>query len=724
MRLSNAEGRCAGASSKPSLGWARSNAEGRCAVPLICALAIVAGCSPSAEPRSQAAVPSPVEATPVEAVAKPPPVTSAPHGMPITLLAVTEQVDAAVTADAGARLRIWPRLDGSQEPVVVIGGEPRQLAIARDGVTLLIAILDTARNLELVRVDRDGHVLGRAHPPGEQSYLEVEALAGGMLALRADRAVEWFDARGASRGVLVPEAGTRVLSLATRRGAALALLESGDEPSKLRWIAVADRLLWSTTVQLPITIDRVALSPDHHRIAGLVRGAANVAIVELAPAVAVIGNVAVTGDGSRPFGFTDDDRAGIIGASALDWWVARPPPTPPPQKPVAVDPWNTSGAQVPVMSTPISDTTTAIGDGVVVAAMETSLALITPTRTRYLGYHELAIGTLAARGATVVLASGGHVLWLDHKLAAVHASSKRDQENGIVAVVDDHHVLATRSDPDRETGIHEVEGTPPPLAEVLVRDTASGKELVVGKFSPYQAYTYDAATRVIAIAGDLRTERYRLDPMFATATKLQPLKTNAGSTVTPCAGANGAVAGATSNDDEGATVFATFVEPTPAKPSTRPLRPINVTLAGGALGIDPRCRLVTSRITNGQLELWRYDQVRPTKVATIPAPKPGPLGSVSFTSDGSAIALVAGAEILVVDLTNGTVRWRISLWQPHTVVFTGDDRQVIVASQGLLALDATTGHRTAAACGWNFALTDEAYNSGTLGTTTVCEEAP
>ncbi len=690
---------------------------------LIC-VALIAACSspaPTPEPELQPSPPFPAPA-PVA----PAPLIASPHGNAITTVAMTDEGDAAVTADAGERLRIWPTLDGTHEPVVLTGGAPRHLAIARDGVTLVIAILDTAGNLELVRADRDGRVLGRARPPGEQPYLEVAAIASGMLALRADRAIERFDARGTSRGVLLPDTGSRVLSIATRHGAAIALLDTGDGPSKLRWIAATDQLLWSTTVELPVTLERIALAPGHHRIAGIVRGGANAAIVELAPSVAVIGNVATSDDQPRPFGFVDDDHAVFHLPSTLEWWIAPKPL--PSLSPPTDDPWNrvtqAPPAGLPLVAVP--DTGSAIGDGLVLAGMETALILVTPTTTHFLGYRELAIGAVTAHGPAITMTTNGHVLWIDGALGVASATATAEQESGIVQVLDAHHVLATRFEATRPA-VLEDPLTPPAVNTVLVRDTTTGKELAIGKFPAYTSYGYDPATRVLAINDDPRVARYRLDAELASATKLRPLAARPGSTIVPCT-SGAVVAAATSSDDEGNLTFATFSE----SPGTSALHASTVAVIGTMIGIDPACRLLVGRIVAGRLELWRYTGKVATKLAAIAAPAaslPGGVGGAdargAFDSTGAAVALIAGNEVLVVDLPAGTVRWRFSLWQPHSIVFTGDDREVIVASQGLLALDATTGHRVTMACGWHFGLTlQPSPTAGSFGATTVCEESP
>ena len=57
----------------------------------------------------------------------------APPAGAIDLVAVTPDGGAAITADLGGGIRLWPTLDGSREPRVVTLEPPTDLALARAG---------------------------------------------------------------------------------------------------------------------------------------------------------------------------------------------------------------------------------------------------------------------------------------------------------------------------------------------------------------------------------------------------------------------------------------------------------------------------------------------------------------------------------------------------------------------------------------------------------------
>src|SRR5439155_1745271 len=63
----------------------------------------------------------PTGSAPRDAAPDVPRVITAPHSGTIRLLAVTDAGDAALTADTFEELRLWPRLDGTREPVGVRG---------------------------------------------------------------------------------------------------------------------------------------------------------------------------------------------------------------------------------------------------------------------------------------------------------------------------------------------------------------------------------------------------------------------------------------------------------------------------------------------------------------------------------------------------------------------------------------------------------------------------
>jgi hypothetical protein len=94
--------------------------------------------------------------------ATPDPVRTGIHGLPITVLAATEDGSVAATADAAGAVRLWPALDGTREPVVVAAHPPLALAVMRTDGEIAIAGLDAAGHLEIVRTTAAGLPVGRA----------------------------------------------------------------------------------------------------------------------------------------------------------------------------------------------------------------------------------------------------------------------------------------------------------------------------------------------------------------------------------------------------------------------------------------------------------------------------------------------------------------------------------------------------------------------------------
>src|SRR5262249_40580901 len=90
--------------------------------------------------------------------------------------------------------------------------------------------------------------------------------------------------------------------------------------------------------------------------------------------------------------------------------------------------------------------------------------------------------------------------------------------------------------------------------------------------------------------------------------------------------------------------------------------------------------------------------------------------------DGTLLATMHQGEIAIID-PNGVPRWHETVWGTQMVQFTGDERRLLVrTSGGLIALDAATGKRVAAACGFGFGLLDKEPQLNTLGVTPVCED--
>src|SRR5258706_10273310 len=126
------------------------------------------------------------------------------EGAGLAIVGSTEDAPGAATADTTGMIRWWPTLDGAQEPFVVAGPIPTQLAVARDhDRDFVIGAIDQAGSFTVVRVGADGRMRGKAQLPDEEQVLQVEATPQGFLVLRSDQSIELVTFEG-KRGNRLP----------------------------------------------------------------------------------------------------------------------------------------------------------------------------------------------------------------------------------------------------------------------------------------------------------------------------------------------------------------------------------------------------------------------------------------------------------------------------------------------------------------------------------------
>ena len=197
------------------------------------------------------------------AAPKPPlaPITGA-HGGQITLLAVTADGRAAVTADTTGGMRLWPTLDGTREPIVVAAPMATALAIAPDGGGFAIAVTDAADHVVLIRSDDQGHVRSRRQLGAAQ---QVEIVGDSVLALRADQIIDQIAFDGTQRASLPAESGTRVESLLTS-GAHVVAIVAGEQQWHARRIATAPLAWGEASAALALGDGQAVLAPDGESI--------------------------------------------------------------------------------------------------------------------------------------------------------------------------------------------------------------------------------------------------------------------------------------------------------------------------------------------------------------------------------------------------------------------------------------------------------------------------
>lgn len=253
-------------------------------------------------------------------------VIAAMHGARLSVLTLTDDGRSAVSADVAGSVRLWRSLDGTREPIIVRTHPPSLLALARDGEDFLIAAVDHAGQLELVRTQDTGRAVARTAIDTQRALLAVYAVRGQFIALRDDHALVTIDFDGSLHGPLAAEPGEHVASLAVRHGRMLAVVGT-SEATQGRWISIDDggTPRWGErTPALPFAADTAVLSPSGNRVAGISKNRKSIIVVEL-PSGRVLARNANQGfvdPKLSPVGFLRDDLlASSIGTPGrMAWW--------------------------------------------------------------------------------------------------------------------------------------------------------------------------------------------------------------------------------------------------------------------------------------------------------------------------------------------------------------------------------------------------------------------
>ncbi|HEY0252945.1 MAG TPA: hypothetical protein VGC41_15525, partial [Kofleriaceae bacterium] len=259
-------------------------------VPVRLALLVLVACGSRVAPTA-----TPPPAVPI---ARPPVVTAVPNSA-IQLIALSADGNSAVTASAHASLRLWPTFDGSREPIVIAGPEPKQLALVHAS-GFAIAIIDSAGIPTIERYAEDGTVMSRAQL--DQTVAQIVATPTGFIALATDGRLLAIDPGNLVPRMVAPPA--RVIGLAATGKDVLAIVE--DQQVTGRWLN-ADLGFGEATPPLEIRAGTraFAVAANHSELLGLVRD--ELEVVSLSTGKRIDGHAAITG-------------AGFIDAYTLVYW--------------------------------------------------------------------------------------------------------------------------------------------------------------------------------------------------------------------------------------------------------------------------------------------------------------------------------------------------------------------------------------------------------------------
>lgn len=679
-------------------------------------LALAACNTAPAEPEMLAtALPSPPPAPKVERAP-----TGVPHGGFITHLAITDEGDAAVSVDTVGGLRLWTTLDGTREPVAFSVNGAENLAIAHVGDELLVAVLDQAGAVQLLRFSRLGTLRGRTQVPGETQISQVVAVGRGILVAREDGSIERYDAAGTQHGRIAVEPGEHVGALAVRRGAAAVLigqrttetkladppLEEIDRPARrakitvaterasaLRWITLGDELAWGASLALPDHVDDrvLALSPSGRRIA-FVTDASQLEVYDTAPKLAQVEGPMMTAR-ALSLGFVDDDHVVAI-ASATQWWTATKAP---PLKPSA-ELWV---ADTTLHEEGVNSDGGAFGGDHLIAGLGADLVIQSAREVHYLGWRDTAAGNVFVAGDHVGLETQNRrIVWLDRALA-------RESDTDLEELGYDTSTAAWWIDPNHAVVRKGGDKVTVDLVDLRHKDV----HVSLGTFTYLRQVEMIRSRNEIALYDDGAVRRFVVDLEHDTVRELAALAISPSTSYVRLldpAKADGVVALTVGYDDDGQRVTV-FRDGDGKKIVGKKLKALTGSLAG--IGRDGTLYLRAG----GAISAWKNGR------EVLKWPEGVDADSVTPDIAGQHLLAIHGAAVTLYEL-DGRVVWTQNVWGAQTASFTLDGQIVLRTSGGLLALDAATGARMAAACGFSFGLMTKTPRVNALNVQPVCED--
>ncbi len=657
------------------------------------ALVILATCgTPTAAPKVTSR-PVPIDATvaidaslgaaPVVHTSPSRSMIEAPHGGAITTLAVTADGKAAITCDDLGGMRLWPTLDGTQEPRVVDLQAPRALAIGRHGDGFAVVLLDDVGGLVIATLDSSGRTLHHVSIGGDPAYVGVAMTERGPLGWRTDQAIVQLSVDGVATSRLAPDPSQRLANLAVSYGPggehALAVIDVADDAGvttrRARWLQLAT-LTWGAWLDSPELGPSIALSPSGKRVALMVRMTGTTGIAQARILDAATGKTIAT-LGARPatsVGFYDDDHVGFATPGAVAAVEITPGGT--------IDPKQFE--PVPLQREP----SVAFAAGMAVFPHDGELQLATPTENHWLGY-ELESPAVAASAP-----HGGLVIGLDETFALLDPSLHAIGTPDILVTKDtrvaelhwlggDDWLVESSAQSDGSTTLSLI-------------DIAAKKATVLRSGVPVvQLMLYERSTNLVTLSlGEAPTiDRYnnakhKLDHI-ATLPKPNGFEQRELAPVSPTL-ADGAQLVSIQMRDRMTLRWVRDL----AALDTGP----NIAVDGSLAGVDPAGHVFVWQTTGNNLELVVYSAGKRT--GTLPAD-----GMVALWPDpgGSRVVETGGANVTLIDI-DGTKKWTIPVQSATEALWLDDGGLALVSAAGLARVDPATGAITAARCGWRFGL--------------------
>jgi hypothetical protein len=606
----------------------------------------------------------------------------APHGGFITQIATSPDGIAAVSVDELGGIRLWPTLDGSQEPRVIDLPNPDQLTLTRTPEGYTVVSLDEVGGLYIAKLDKLARTLSHVTLAPDPAFAGMVMTELGLLAWRVDQTIVLLDLSGATKARITPQPKERVVAIAAANKRAIAITEIEDGSRSVRWLDIDPKLAWGGEIYLGGDPGQeIALSPKHtlYAIARKEERSTLVQVVDIAKK-RVVASTSVMMQGVD-LAFLDDTTLGIGTFEGIAWIDTTLP------MPVMVQTTRTTGSRIAP--------TLAAANGKAVTTQNGELVLATPTKTEFLGYDLIAPRFIEPGGnGQLLVGIKDSFTFLD---ANLHELSTSKITLPVTANLTQLLWLGG-NDWLAETA---ASGTAP--ISLSVFDLAKGtSDVVRPNLKEANVLMYEPSTNVVTLSFGAEAEAAKWDASSRQLTKLTSIAKPSAYEQELLAPLNPKLA----NNQ----LVHVVMRDRPTIKWLRDARSLSstastVTIDGSYAGADAAGHVFLWRNSpSNKLELAVYADGKP--IAQLPAQ--GPV-SLWPDADGKRVLQVAANSIGLYQTTDGKQLWTRELAGVQEALWLTDGSIAITSSGGIARLDADSGSISSARCGWRFGLTSNPH---------------
>jgi hypothetical protein len=598
----------------------------------------------------------------------------------ILALTATPDATAVLTVDELGGARLWPSLDGDQEPRVVELPAARQLALGPSPEGYTAVALDESGGLYIARLDRDGRTIAHTSHGIDPAYAGIAMSTSGIIAWRVDHHVLRIGSDGTIEDQLGTEPQQRIVDISVVGNRALALLDHAGT-HQARWLTLSPRLAWGAWIDPPaagLIGTSIALAPDYKHIALTVQSDKLQRVLVLDDKGTQLAVQDFTG-GAAELRFADNNLIALAGVQGLSWLTVSATPA---QK-----------TPVPVFSPNLRQRDVlAAGHGRAIWPSNGELMLVTPAETKFLGYETTA-PRLAQAGP-----DGGVMLNMNN---AFHLLDKELRVTGKPWLARAGAATSELQWLGGSDWLVESAGSDG-KSEVALVDASNGSSTVVRTgLAEAHVLGFEPATEMVTLSFGSSAEVARLGrknrtlDRFASVTSANAFEQTVFVPLFPKLARGNQLLQISLRDKQ---TFKWLADPRALDKAAATL-----TIDGAYAAADNAGHVYAWHGVGAKSQLTIFTDGKAT--GTLPLTGPGTLWP---NPQGTQVLELAPAGVSLYGL-DGTLLWTREVSGAQDALWLSDGAIAITHASGVVRLDPKTGALTAARCGWDFGLSTKPH---------------